>query len=107
MPPPDKAKIKVAIEALRADAATWKDAATTLRGAKQAASDLFLDTFEMSSLSDLCGLTDAYQDLQRKMVALLNDGAANLDNIAAALTTSATAYENDENNNVHALNETW
>ena len=103
MPPPDKQQVKAAIGALRKDASTWDEGAAELRDAAGAAGQLQLSALHFSYLADQLGLTETYQQLQIRLYRLLNEGADNLNELAAALRAAADGYEQDEANTVHRM----
>ncbi len=87
--------LSVALAALEADAARWSAAAAELRGAAAAAAGrVALDGAAFTFAGQ--GVAVAYEALRTRTVALLGEGADNLDAVAAALRASAAAYAADE-----------
>ncbi len=87
--------LSVALAALVADAARWSAAAPELRGAAAAAAGrVTLDRAAFTFAGH--GVAVAYEALRTRTVALLGEGADNLDAVAAALRASAAAYAADE-----------
>jgi hypothetical protein len=100
-------EVQASIEALHQDAGVWSEMAGQLDTFGQVARGLTLSSFEFSGLGHLAGLDAVYAQLQQRMVALLAQGSTNFDNVAAALHTSADAYEQDERNAVHRLKNVY
>lgn len=87
--------IKVALEALTADAARWDGTSATLSTAASAASGLYLGT-ELSFAADLSGLRETYIDLVSHVAGLLSQGAAETSAIADTLLDVRAAYESTD-----------
>jgi hypothetical protein len=98
---PTSQQIAAALDAMRKDAAVWQDMAGQMRDAAGVADRLDLSKLHFSKLGDMLGMVDLYRDVQDRMVRLIQQGAANFDATAAALTTAANGYEKDEQDNVH------
>lgn len=103
MTTPTGEEVQASIEALRRDARVWSELAAEVDAARQVARGLTLSAFEFSGLGHLAGLDSSYNDLQQRMVDLLQQGSANFDRVAGALRQAADAYERDEENAVHRL----
>lgn len=101
MTQPDPQQIAAALDAMRGDAAMWKDMAGEMRSAAGVADRLDLTKLHFSKLGDMLGMVDLYRDVQDRMVQLINQGADNFDATAAALTTAADGYDKDERDSVH------
>jgi hypothetical protein len=93
--------IRVAIEALRADARTWSAASGDLADAAATAERLTLapPAFGFAAAA----AAGAHESLRVKVADLLRQGAANFDDVAGALRTAADSYEADEAANLHML----
>jgi hypothetical protein len=98
---PTHEQITVSLEALRADADRWADAAKVM---SSAAADADLQKIDASAFS-FAGqaAAGAYEDLRSKMARLLHQGAGRFDSIAGALRASADAYEADEAAGAHRM----
>lgn len=101
MTQPTAQQISAALDAMRQDASMWREMAGELRGAAGVADRLDLTKLHFSKLGDMLGMVDLYRDVQDRMIRLMQQGADNFDATAAALTTAANGYEQDEQNNVH------
>ena len=96
---PSDEQVTVALDALERDAARWARAAQELRAAAGAAQDQDL---ARSAFSFAGGeVADAYAALRTATTTLLDHGARNCDDIAAALRTCAAAYAAEETAGVH------
>lgn len=100
---PTKDQIRVAVDALRADARMWRSMEDELRDAAREAFRLDLGVSQVSYLGEKAGLTEAYIDIQSTLVRLLGEGVKAFDEMAAALIKAADGYERDEHNAVHRL----
>jgi hypothetical protein len=98
---PDATQIKVAVEAMRADAHMWLDMADEIREAGRVADRLDLSALHFSYIADQFGMTELYRDVREKMVRLLSDGADCFESLTTALRTAADGYEADEQAGVH------
>lgn len=107
MSQPSQEKIDVAIQTLRDDAQKWRFAAGELELAAKVAGELDFQAFHFSYIGDLIGVTEAYRNLQDKLINVLNGGAANFRNVAQALTLAADGYQEDERNGVHRFKNIW
>jgi hypothetical protein len=104
---PTEGQINVAIEALRTDAAMWDAGGDDLREAARVAGRLDLEALHFSYLGDKIGLVDVYQQLQDKMIRLLNQGGDTFEALGTALRSAADGYEQDEANGVHRANSIY
>lgn len=102
---PSSGEIDVAIAALRSDAIIWRTAALDMQDAAAAASRQTIP----AGAATLRGASveAAYEALRAKLADRIAEAAANFAAIAAALDTSATAYETEERDNVHRLRGTY
>jgi hypothetical protein len=100
---PTDAQVTAAISALRTDAGMWHGMADELREAARVAGRLDLAALHFSYLGDKAGLTDAYREIQDKLIGLLGEGATNFDSMGKALRTAADGYDEDERNAVHRM----
>jgi hypothetical protein len=94
---PTPEQVTVAVQAMRTDAATWRDAAGKLTGAQHAGLPLALQEFHFSFIGDKAGLTHVYAQLKDKITRLLGEGATELEALSQALTTAANQYEQSDN----------
>jgi hypothetical protein len=93
---PTDDEFAVAIDALRTDASTWQEFADTMAGAATAAERLTVDPLAFSWVGEQIGISAAYEDVRALMAKLLTEGVQNFRDVAAALITSADAYEQEE-----------
>ncbi len=102
-PSPDQ--ISTGLQALRDDATTWVGLADTLTdtAAKARAAGLSPAAFSFAGQA----VAVAYEALRAKTADLLDAGATNFDDIAAALRATAAAYEADEATHAHSLNHIY
>ena len=107
MPPPSADEIRVALDALRADAREWLDWAGALAHASTVVGRLDLTANEMCALSAIVGLPETYAAFQQRVAALATQGAAGFTAMADALTAAADGYERDERNAVHRMLGAW
>jgi hypothetical protein len=98
---PTPKDITVALDALRADADRWAAAAMELHDAAAEANARAIDPAAFSFAGHAAAV--AYEALRVKMAGLIDQGARNLDSVAAALRASADAYEADETAGVHRM----
>ncbi|MEV0270345.1 hypothetical protein AB0H43_16310 [Hamadaea sp. NPDC050747] len=104
---PDGQQVQAAVEAMRADAAMWRDMASELRGAASTADALDLGRRQFSMIADQLGMTELYQQVQERLVQLIGQGAETFEATASALTTAAAGYEADEAAAVHRLHNIY
>jgi hypothetical protein len=104
---PSQGQIDVAIQSLRDDAQKWRFAAGELEIAAQVAGEMDFQAFHFSYIGDKIGVTEAYRQLQEKMIELLNGGTANFRSVAQALTVAADGYQEEDRNAVHRLKNIW
>lgn len=95
-PGPDQHDIDVALEAMRSDAKTWSDAATTVDSVRAPARNVHLDAAQFSYFADKAGITRTYAELQQRVVTLLAQASANFSSISRTLHTCADDYERTE-----------
>lgn len=98
-PTPDE--IHVALDALRADATVWRAAAGDMKRAATAAQGQVIAP--MSFTSRGLDVAAAYEALRVELAKLISEAATNFDAVADALDKSASAYEAEEQRNVHRL----
>lgn len=93
--------LRVALDALEADAAQWQRIAGELRGASTRAAAQHLDPAVFSFAGQAAAA--AYESLRARLTRLLAQGAANADATADALVSCAAAYAADERAHVDHL----
>lgn len=98
---PTSEQITVALDALEADAVRWVRLAGELRTAAAAASSQAVDPAAFSFAGG--AVAASYDALRTRMAALIEDGAANFESVAAALRASAAAYEADDLAGAHRM----
>jgi hypothetical protein len=99
--------LKVALEALAADAGVWDDVSTTLTSARDSASGLTVTEGEMSWASDVTGLLQTYEAMRSKTEGLLGGGATQTSTIATGLRTVKSTYEGSDQAAVERLSSAW
>jgi hypothetical protein len=97
----DAPDVAVALDALESDAVRWTDAATQLRAAAAAVVGQALPEGAFSFAGREAAA--AYDGLRGRTAVLLQEGADNLDAVAAALRTSAAAYAASDRTGVRRL----
>ena len=89
--------LKVAIDALRTDAALWDEIGSAVSSAGSAAGLLGLSETTMSFAAERTGLLATYNALADRMADLLTDAGTVHHRLAVTLDQAAAAYEaNDE-----------
>ncbi|MFC0528524.1 hypothetical protein [Phytohabitans kaempferiae] len=106
MPPTDE-EIRVALAALRSDAAQWREWAGTLARASTVVDQLDLSVNDMCALSGVVGLPETYSALRHHAQVLAAQGMLRFAEVADALTAAAEGYERDERDAVHRLRGVW
>lgn len=106
MPPTDE-EIRVAIAALRSDAAQWRGWADTLDRASTVVDELHLTVNEMCALSGVVGLPSIYAALCHRAQTLATQGSQRFADVAGALVAAADGYEQDERDAIHRLRGVW
>jgi hypothetical protein len=104
---PSQQQIDVAIQTLRDDAQKWRFAGGELEIAAKVAAEMDFQAFHFSYIGDKIGVTEAYRNLQDKLIDLLNGGATNFRSVASALTMAADGYQEDDRNAVHRMKNVW
>jgi hypothetical protein len=105
--PPTDEEIRVAIAALRSDAAEWREWAGALTRASTVADQLALSANDMCALSAVVGLPETYAALRHHAGTLAAQGALRFTEVADALVAAADGYERDERDAVHRLRGVW
>jgi hypothetical protein len=85
--------VAVAVEAMRHDAAVWDEVSGVVGRAGQEAAALTLGEAQLSWASVPTGLLDTYQEIQRKVAALLGEGRDVTRGLSVTLDEVATAYQ--------------
>jgi hypothetical protein len=98
-PTPDE--IGFALDALRAEAALWREQSQALAGVAQHVTDLRIHGFDRTGLFD--GFLDAYDEASRTVARHCAEGRAATDDVGATLLAVAKLYASDEAHNIHAL----
>jgi hypothetical protein len=106
MSPPDPGQLKVAIAAFTGDAKFWDDCAGTLGQAKQGVSGLTLRNLDFGPAA-LFGVPDKYNEVQQMVADRCGEGVTEFQTIAGNLIKSRDAYQKAEEDNVHAINNSW
>jgi hypothetical protein len=91
--PPDPERVRVSLAAIRTDAQAWEDVGREVQVAADTAAALQLRGLHFSYFADRLGMTSLYQEVQQRIVALLNEGAAVHKDIATRLRAAADGYE--------------
>ncbi|TDD56545.1 type VII secretion target [Saccharopolyspora elongata] len=98
--------LKVFPNALRLDAQTWEAASKKIRTAAKTADGLDLTIEHFGFLADELGATAVYQELQEKLVLLLDGAAANSADVSEALEKCASTYERQDEDSATKLSQT-
>lgn len=99
VPTPDE--IRVATDALRADAETWSRSSVELGSTAATAEALTVAPEAFSFAAPAAAAS--HEALRVKAAALLREGSTNFNDIARALRIAADAYEADEAANLHMI----
>src|SRR4051812_45450252 len=99
--------LKVALEALRSDAASWDRVAEVTQRAAHSAETLNLSTVQLSWASIETGLLDTYAELQDKTVRLLEEATAIYRDLSVKLDTIAHEYEINDEKAARELKGVW
>ncbi|BCY08832.1 hypothetical protein [Actinoplanes sp. L3-i22] len=99
--------LKVALDALRSDAASWEQVAAVTRQAAHEASLLTLGSGEMSWASLSTGLLDTYTELQLKVVTLLQEASEVYSGLSTKLDKVAYEYETNDERAARDLKGVW
>ena len=99
--------LKVALEALAADAGVWDDVSSTLGGARDSATGLTVTQGQMSWAADVTGLLQTYESMRSKTETLLGDGSTQTSTIAHGLRQVKTTYEGSDQAAVDRLSSAW
>jgi hypothetical protein len=102
---PTPQQISTGLQALRDEATTWVGLADTMTESARRARAAGLPPAAFSFAGQ--AVAAAYEALRAKTADLLDAGAANFDDIAAALRATAAAYEADEAAHAHSLNHVY
>ncbi|MGQ0839137.1 hypothetical protein [Actinokineospora sp.] len=100
MSTPTADQIKVAIEALRADAKYWDTESTAMGTIGPKAEGLRLTRIEAGLFQVIF---DAYADVLDQVIARSNEGRDRMTEVGTTLRTVADTYEQEEAANVHKL----
>ena len=99
--------LKVALEALAADAVVWDDVSSTLGGARDSAVGLTVSEAQMSWAADVTGLLQTYESIRSKTQTLLGDGATQTSTMAEGLRQVKATYEGSDQAAVERLSSAW
>jgi hypothetical protein len=102
---PTPEQISAGLGALRDEATTWVGIADELSAAADRARVTGLPPGAFSFAGQAVAV--AYEALRARTADLLDAGATNFDDIAAALRATAAAYEADEAAHAHRLNNIY
>ncbi|MGH3435040.1 MAG: hypothetical protein ACRDRN_01070 [Sciscionella sp.] len=103
MAPPTQKEIHVALSAIRSDARKWEGAAEVADTAGASARGIQLNAAQFSYFADKAGITQTYEQLQDKVVTLLNHASKNFAKISHTLEKCARDYEENEKKNTEIL----
>lgn len=99
--------LKVAIDAMRADAGEWRDTADKLSQAKLAASGLELNASQLSWIGEETGVVATYAAVRIKVAQLLGEGATTISALSTTLSNLATEFETDDAAAAQRLDGVW
>ena len=100
MAPPSKAQIKVATDALRAEAAIWDQQSSELGKIVSQANDLRLDRAEAGIFQIIF---DAYSSVVDQVTARSGEGQQRMADVADTLHQVADTYDEEDAANLHLL----
>lgn len=98
--------VRVAVEKLRQDSATWAKTATGAQGLAGVARGLTLTGTELSFAADSTGLTTTYQQLQQRIATLCDQAVGTLNGIAGNLTKAADGFAAVDDTSRNNMNQT-
>lgn len=102
---PSAGQVTVSLEALRADAAGWENAAGELRAAARRADAAVVPPAAFSFAGG--PVAQAYELVRANTVGLLAEGADNFSALADSLRAAAATYEADELRNLHQFRSVY
>ncbi|MGE5286385.1 MAG: hypothetical protein ACM3ML_04090 [Micromonosporaceae bacterium] len=106
MSPPNPQQLKVAIGAFTTDAKLWDDTANTLDQARSGAAGITIDSLAFGPAAWF-GVADKYKQVQQMVADRCGEGVTEFHTIASNLIKSRDAYQKAEDDNVHAINNSW
>lgn len=95
--------LKVALEAMRADAGLWSSAADAVEGPRSAISGLTLTGHDVSMWAVDRGLDRTYENARAVLEDLLRQATEAFTGLGDSLRAAAGTYEREEDANLHAL----
>ncbi len=96
-------EVKVACDALRADALTWATASDEMMAAAASAQNLVLGRDQFGYAAESRGLVAAYTTLQQRIAHLLTGADGEFDKISSELRASADTYEYEDARGAHEM----
>ncbi|WNV82076.1 hypothetical protein [Umezawaea sp. Da 62-37] len=96
--------ISVALEALRADAGTWVEAAEAVDRPRTAVAGLRLSGVEMSRTADELGLDLTYDKARAAVEDMLGQAARRFRELGASLIAAADTYQREDELGMHTMN---
>lgn len=103
---PTKDDIKIALDAMRADAGVWTNASDEMTAAGVASGNLILTQAQLGWAAQGHGIVTAYTEVQQKIVLLLSGAQDEFDKVANSLRTAADTYEQQEHHTAKVMNRT-
>jgi hypothetical protein len=96
--------ISVALEALRADAVRWADAADAVDDPRAAIGDLVLSGVEMSAVADEQGLDLTYDHARTALEDVLSQAVRHFRDLSRSLDAAADTYQREDDRHMHLMN---
>ncbi len=95
--------LKVALDAMRADAGLWSTAADTVQGPRKAIGGLALTGDDMSMWAVDRGLDRTYENARTVLEDLLRQAMTAFHGLGDGLRAAADTYERQETENLHEM----
>lgn len=97
--------IKVALDAMHADAELWREQAHAMESPKRALESLKLEADDVSYFSAKLGLDDTLEELRTAVGDLIGQGQQYFNEVASDLDAAAKQYQADDEAAMYELNK--
>jgi hypothetical protein len=104
MPPPSKQQVKVATDTLRNEATVWLTQSDTLTTIANKASGLSLTRLEAGVFQLI---ESPYDAMVTMITSHCREGSQRMEDIATTLRSVADTYEQEDNENLHAIDNLY
>ena len=98
--------VTAALEAMRADAKTWEDAASDLTQPKETVAGLTVEPAQVGMHAVDAGLDKTYEEARAAIEAMIKKAENYFNKLSTDLTDSANQYESDDQSAQEELNST-